>query len=150
MSVLRQQPASLLALAIVLACAAIGVPGAAKAQRPTDPAGVSTLRTLVGHYRSVAWTFERAAHRPRQRSSFVERRTKNRSYLRWTIDLWTRRAYVAREEAIVSLRKRFAVSLPRPPGLRAPLSARVGYSRRLTTALRRIYASRASRIATVR
>ncbi|HZW73387.1 MAG TPA: hypothetical protein VFF43_07555, partial [Caldimonas sp.] len=90
---MRQQPASLLALVIVLACAAIGVPGAAKAQRPTDPAPIAKLRTLIGHYRSVAWTFERAAHRPRQRTAFVERRTKNRDYLRWTIDLWTRRAY---------------------------------------------------------
>jgi len=150
MSVLRQQPVSLLALVVVLACAAIGVPGGAKAQRPTDPAPIFKLRTLIGHYRSVAWTFERAAHRPRQRTAFVERRTKNRNYLRWTIDLWTRRAYVARKEAIVSLRKRFAVSLPRPPGFRAPLSARVGYSRRLTIALRKIYAGRASRIADVR
>ena len=134
-----RQLASLVALVGLLAAAAIGVPGAARAQRPTDPASVSTLRALVGHYRSVAWTFERAAQRPRERSAFRERRTKDRRYLRWTIDLWTRRAYAAQSEAIRAIRTRLAVALPAPPSLRAPLRARVRYSRRLTLALRRIY-----------
>lgn len=134
-----RQLASLVALVGLLGAAAIGVPGAARAQRPTDPASVSTLRALVGHYRSVAWTFERAAQRPRERSAFGERRTKDRRYLRRTIDLWTRRADVAQSEAIRAIRTRLAVALPAPPSLRAPLSERVRYSRRLTLALRKIY-----------
>ena len=150
MSALRQQSFGIPALAALLSAAAVGLPGAAHAQRPTDPPSVSTLRALVGHYRSVTWTFERAAHRPRQRTSFVDRRTTNRDYLRWTIDLWTRRAYAARSAALVSLHRRFAVSLPKPPPFRASLSARVRYSRRLTHALRKIYTGRTSRAAVVR
>ncbi|HST18698.1 MAG TPA: transglycosylase family protein [Gaiellaceae bacterium] len=138
------QPASLVALVVLLAAATVGVAGAARAQRPTDPASVSTLRALVGHYRSVAWTFERAASRPRERSSFTERRTKDRRYLRFAIDLWTRRAYAAQSYAIRAIHRRLAVALPKPPGMRAPLTARVRYSRRLTIALRTIYPGKAA------
>jgi hypothetical protein len=134
-----RQPTSLVVLVVLLAAAAIGVPGAARAQRPTDPASVSTLRALVGHYRSVTWTFERAARRPRERSAFAERRTKDRRYLRWTIDLWTRRAYAAQAQAIRAIHRRLAVALPTPPGVRAPLQKRVRYSRRLTLELRKLY-----------
>jgi hypothetical protein len=133
------QPASLAALVVLLATGTVGAAGAARAQRPTDLAPVSKLRALVGHYRAVAWTFERAARRPRERSSFVERRTKDRRYLRWTIDLWTRRAYAARAKAIRAIHRRLAVALPKPPRLRAPLQARLRYSRRLTIALRGLY-----------
>ena len=134
-----RQLASLVALVGLLGAAAIGVPGAARAQRPTDPAAVSTLRALVGHYRSVAWTFERAARRPREWSGFGERRTNDRRYLRRTIDLWTRRAHAAQSEAVRAIHTRLAVALPAPPSLQAPLQARVRYNRRLTLALRRIY-----------
>jgi hypothetical protein len=134
-----RQLASLVALVGLLGAAAIGAAGAARAQRPTDPASVSTLRALVGHYRSVTWTFERAARRPRERSAFVDRRTKDRHFLRFAIDLWTRRAYTAQAEAVRALHTRLAIALPAPPTLRASLRARVRYSRRLTVALRNIY-----------
>ncbi len=135
-----RQLASLVALVGLLGAARDRCARRARApSRPTDPASVSTLRALVGHYRSVAWTFERAARRPRERSGFGERRTKDRRYLRWTIDLWTRRAHAAQSEAVRAIHTRLAVALPAPPSLQAPLQARVRYNRRLTLALRRIY-----------
>ena len=81
----------------------------------------------------------------RVRSSYGERRTRDRDYLRWVIDRWTRRAYAARSQALAAIHRRLAVSLPKPPGLRASLSARVAYSRRLALALRRIYPGRVTR-----
>ena len=135
-----RQPASLVVLVGLLAAAAIGVPGAARAQRPTDPASVSTLRALVGHYRSVTWTFERAARRPRERSAYAERRTRDRRYLRWTLDLWTRRAYAAQSQAVRNPSPAAGAWRCRGPrACSAPLQARVRYSRRLTLALRELY-----------
>jgi hypothetical protein len=136
----RQPIAVAAALAAALAVVAVGVARAATAVKPSDPGpSVVSLRSLVGHYRTVTWTFERVAHVPRVRSSYVERRTHDRDYLRWVIDRWTRRAYVARSQALAVLHRRLAVQLPRPPGLRASLQVRVAYSRRLALALRRIY-----------
>ena len=134
------------AIVVSLAAVAVGVARAAQANHPSDPSpSLATLRGLVDHYRTVAWTFEHAARVPRQPSAFAERHTRDRVYLRWSIDRWTRRAYVARGEALLALHRRFAVKLPTPPGLRAPLGATLSYNRRLTLALRRVYPGRASR-----
>jgi hypothetical protein len=129
-----------LALAVIAGALTLAVVGAAfagGARKPGAPAPVSTLRMLVGHYRSLTWTFERAAHLRRTASSFSDRRTRDRAYLRWLVDRWTRRAYVARARALGSLDRRFHVRLPQPPALRAALSKRVAYSKRLVLRLRR-------------
>lgn len=143
----RRQPTVLIAAAVAvvaLAAGALGVARAARAARPSDPS-LATLRGLVDHYRTVTWTFERAAHVPRVRSAFAERHTRDRTYLRWSIDRWTRRAYLARQQALRSLHRRFAVALPTPPRLRAPLPVTLSYDRRLTLTLRGIYPGHPSR-----
>ena len=143
----RRQPTVLIAAVVAvvaLAAGALGVARAARAARPSDPS-LATLRGLVDHYRTVTWTFERAAHVPRVPSAFAERHTRDRTYLRWSIDRWTRRAYLARQQALRSLHRRFAVALPTPPRLRAPLPVTLSYNRRLTLALRGIYPGHPSR-----
>jgi hypothetical protein len=124
------------ALVAVLAVGAL----AAQNVRPAEPkVSVSELRALADHYRSVTWTFERAAHARHTPTSFSYRRSSDRDYLRWTIDTWTRRAYLARSRALTSVHRKLDVSLPQAPALRAALSKRVSYSRQLALKLRRIY-----------
>jgi hypothetical protein len=106
---------------------------------------VSTLRALVAHYRTVTWTFERAARVRRIATSYSERRSTDRAYLDWTVDRWMRRAWSARAAAVHRIERRFAVRLPGGPGLRSPLQARLRYARRLALSLRRIYPGRVSR-----
>jgi hypothetical protein len=137
--------AVVLALLLALAAAAVGVARAAQSLRPADEASIASMRAVVGHYRTVTWTYERAARVRRERSSYTERHTNDRRYLRWVIDRWTRRAYVARRQALTALHRRLAVRLPRPPGLRASPAASVRYSRRLAISLRRIYPGHAGR-----
>lgn len=147
LTIARRQPTVFLAAAaavVALAAGTLVVARAARASRPSDPS-LATLRGLVDHYRTVTWTYERAAHVRRVPSVFVERRTGDRTYLRWAIDRWTRQAYVARRQALQSLHRRFAVALPTPPRLRAPLAVTLSYNRRLTLALRGIYPGHPSR-----
>jgi len=143
----RQLTLTLAAAAVAGALVAgiLGVARGAQAARPNDPSSVKALRGLVDHYRSVTWTFERAARVPRLRTTYTDRRTGDRTYLRWAIDRWTRRAYAARAQALRSLHHRFAVALPRPPGLRAPLGVTLSYNRQLALRLRGIYPGRVSR-----
>ncbi len=145
----RRQPTVFLAAAVAVAALSIcglGVARAARAVRPNDPSPtLATLRGLVDHYRSVTWTFEKAAHVPRDPSAFTERRARDQAYLRWSIDHWIRRAYVARRQALHFLHGRFAVALPTPPRLRAPLPVALSYNRRLALKLRSIYPGRPSR-----
>ena len=129
----------LLVLVSALAAGAVGVARAGQSMHPTDGASLSSLRATVGHYRIVTWTFERAARVPRAHTTYTERRTTDRKYLRWAIDRWTRRAYVARRQALAALHRRLALRLPRPPGLRASRAASTRYSRRLAISLRKIY-----------
>lgn len=143
----RQLALALAAVAVVGALAAgiLVVARAAQAARPNDPSSLRTMRGLVAHYRSVTWKFERVARVRRSQTTYAERRTRDRAYLRWAIDRWTRRAYVARARALRSLHRRFAVALPQPPQLRAPLDVRLTYDRRLALRLRSIYPGRVSR-----
>jgi hypothetical protein len=142
----RHLVAALAASLLLVLAVIVGVAHAARTVRPSEASpSIGSLRRLVVHYRNVAWTFERAAKVPRARTTFTESHTHDRAYLRWAIDHWTRRAYVARGQALHSLRHRFAVKLPAPPRLRAPLRATVAYNRRLTFALRGIYPGRRAR-----
>ena len=135
------------AVAVAIVAGVFGVARAAQAARSSDRSpSLETLRGLVDHYRSVTWTFERAARVPRFPSTFTERRTEDRAYLRWAIDRWTQRAYVARGQALRSLRRRFGVALPQPPGLRARLAPTLSYNRRLAVRLWSIYPGHALRL----
>jgi hypothetical protein len=135
-----------LSLAFVAAILAVGVARAAQAVHPTDPAGsIVSMRGLVDHYRSLAWTYQRAGHVPRTRTSFSYRRSSDRAYLRWAIDQWARRADAAQRRALTVIHRRLAVPLPSPPGLHAGVAARLRYSRALALRLRRIYPGRVTR-----
>ena len=132
-------PLSLVGLALIMSISLAGAANARIGMRPDQPARVAVLRALVRHYRSVTWTYERAAHVQRTPSSLVDRRSTDRRYLQWSIDTWMRRAYRAQRQAIAALRSRVLVSLPHAPTLHARLLARVTYTRRLTLSLHKIY-----------
>jgi hypothetical protein len=129
-----------LSFAVVAALLAVGVARAAQATRTTAQlASVSSLRASVDHYRSLAWTYQRADHVSRTPTSFSYRRSTDRAYLQWNLDQWARRADAAQRRALKVIHRRLAVPLPGPPGLRTPVATRLRYSRRITLRLRRIY-----------
>ena len=141
-----------LALALAAAVLAVGAARAATAahaghaaKASAAPASLASLRALVDHYRTLAWTYQRAARVPRTKTSYSYRRTTDRLYLRWTLDSWTRRAYRAEHRALSAIHKRLAVPLPRQPALRSSALARLRYSRRLALRLRRIYPGKVTR-----
>jgi hypothetical protein len=97
------------------------------------------MRALVDHYRSLAWTYQRAGHARRTPTSFSYRRSTDRPYLQWTLAQWTRHAYSAQSRALTTIHRRLAVPLPKQPGLHAAIATRLRYNRRLALRLRRIY-----------
>ena len=128
------------ALLALIATLAVGAARAAQNVHPADStASIRSLRALVDHYRAVTWQYEAAARLHRTPTSYSYRRSSDRPYLRWTIDRWTRLAYVARERSLARIHRRLDVSLPAAPGLRASLQRRLTYSRTLTLRLRKIY-----------
>jgi len=129
-----------LTVAFAIAALAVGVARAAQAVRPKGPhASIASMRALVDHYRSLAWTYQRAGHVPRTPTSFLYRRSTDRSYLQWTLAEWTRHAYAAQGRALTAIHRRLAVPLPDQPGLHAAVATRLRYNRRLALRLRRIY-----------
>jgi hypothetical protein len=141
-----------LALALAAAILAVNVARAGNASHATQamhpgvaPASVASLRALVDHYRTLAWTYERAARLPRTKTSFSYRRSTDRRYLRWTLDSWTRRAYRAQHRALSAIHKRLAVPLPAQPALRSSAFTRLRYSRKLALRLRKIYPGQVTR-----
>jgi hypothetical protein len=135
-----------LCLAGLAALVAFMLTGAASARLAPDP-GVSirSLRSLVDHYRTVTWTYERAAHERRTPTSFSDRRSADREYLEWTIDTWTRRSYHARSRALERIQRRLKVDLPHAPRLHGRLADRVSYSRAVTLRLRKLYPGHVTR-----
>ena len=138
-------PLSLLGLALILTFTLTGAAHARVGMRPDQPARVGAMRVLVDHYRDLTWTYERAAHVKRTPSSLRDRRTNDARYLQRSIDLWTRRAYLAERRAVAAIHARLLVRLPHAPALHARLFERVSYSRRLALSLRRIYPGRVTR-----
>lgn len=138
-------PLGLLAFAVVLTFALVGTAFARQALRPHQPVPVAALRSIVDHYRTLTWTYERAADRKRTPTSFSDRRSTDRAYLQWSIDTWTRRADLARRWALAKIQRRLSVRLPKAPPLYGRLSARLSYSRRVALELRRIYPGRVTR-----
>jgi hypothetical protein len=131
---------------VLAAALAVGVARGAQTMHPgRAAASVASLRSLADHYRVVTWEYQRAAKVRRTPTSLSYRRSTDRAYLRWTIDTWTRHAYVARRQALGVLHHKLAVSLPPAPALRAPLYQRVVYSKRLALRLRKIYPGRVTR-----
>ena len=128
------------ALLALIATLAVGGARAAQNVHPAEaPASIGSLRALVDHYRVVTWRYQAAAKLHRTPTSYSYRRSSDRAYLRWTIDRWTRLAYVAREHTLTRIHRRLDVNLPAAPGLRASLQRRLTYSRLLTLKLRKIY-----------
>jgi hypothetical protein len=131
---------SLLAIGAALAVAIAGAARAAHTLRPADPrTTVRGMRSAVDHYRGLTWTYQRVARQHLTPTSYSYRRSKDRSYLKWTLDVWQRHEYQARDHAIALIRRRLVVHLPHPPGLHAPLAKRIAYDRRVALRLRRIY-----------
>ena len=135
-------PLGLAALAAILAFAIVGSAFAREGVHPDQPVSINAMRSIVDHYRTLTWTYERAAHRKKTSTSFSDRHSTDRAYLQWSIDVWTRRSDLARREALARIQHRLAVHLPASPPLYARLAARVRYSRSLALNLRRIYPGR--------
>jgi hypothetical protein len=131
----------MLLIAFVLAGAAV----AKNSVRPMQPASAKALRSTIEHYRALTWTYERAAHVRRTPTSYSYRRSLDSAYLSWTVDVWTRRAYRARQAVVRHLHRKLAIALPASPGLRSRLSRRIAYTRALTLRLRRVFPGRVSR-----
>lgn len=138
-------PLSIAALAGLITFAIAGAAFARETVRPARPVAIPALRQVVEHYRTLTWTFERAARVHRTPTSFSYRHSVDREYLQWTIDTWTRRALTARDVALRRVHRRLAVAIPAPPLAHSALSRRIGYTRRLTLELRRIYPGSVSR-----
>jgi len=132
-------PLSIAALAGLITFALAGAAFAHETVRPARPVAIPALRHVAEHYRSLTWTFERAAHVRRTPTSFTYRHSTNPAYLQWTIDTWSRRASTARDAALRRVHRRLAVPIPKAPRLRSRLSTRVAYARRVALNLRRIY-----------
>ncbi|HEY6962417.1 MAG TPA: transglycosylase family protein [Gaiellaceae bacterium] len=132
-------PLSLLGLAALITVVLAGAAHAQQNVRPLAPGDVKTMRSVADHYRTITWTFERAALEHTTPTSYSYRHTTNRSYLQWTIDTWTRRAYRARNQALARVERKLAVALPKAPALHSRLAKRIAYSRRVALRLRRIY-----------
>ena len=123
----------------------LAAPASATRSTHDQARAVRAARTLVDHYRAVTWTFERAAHRHRTPTAYLDRRSTDPAYLRWAVEEWTRRAYTARRAALARIEHRLAIDLPSAPRIHSRLSSRVSYSRRLALRLRTIYPGTVSR-----
>jgi hypothetical protein len=132
-------PLSFAALAGIITFALAGAAFARDTVRPARPVAIPVLRHVVEHYRTLTWTFERAARVRRTPTSFSYRHSIDREYLQWTIETWSRRASTARDVALRRVHTRLAVAIPNPPLAHSALARRVAYTRRLTIELRRIY-----------
>ncbi len=132
-------PLSIAALAGLITFALAGAAFARETVRPARPVAIPALRQVVEHYRTLTWTFERAARVDRTPTSFSYRHSIDRDYLQWAIDTWTRRASSARDVALRRVHRRLAVAIPKPPRPHSALARRIAYTRRLTLELRRIY-----------
>jgi hypothetical protein len=130
---------SLVGLAALVTFALAGSAFARAKARPDRTVSTASLRVAVDHYRTVTWTYERAAREPRTPTAWSDRRSTDPSYLQWTIDAWMQRAYDARADALERIHRSLQVALPHAPKLHASLAARVVFSRRLTMRLRSIY-----------
>jgi hypothetical protein len=138
-------PLGIAALAAILAFALVGSAFAHDSVRPDQPVSINSMRSIVDHYRTLTWTYQRAADRKKTQTSYSDRRSTDRAYLQWSIDAWTRRADLARRDALAKIQRKLAVPLPKSPRLHARLSARVTYSRQLALSLRKIYPGRVTR-----
>jgi len=138
-------PLSLAGLAALIAFALAGSAFARESVRPDRPVSIQAMRGVVDHYRSTTWLYQRAAHVPRTPTSFSYRHTTDPSYLQWTIDVWTRRAFRARSQALGAIHRSFDVALPKAPALHGKLARRVTFARRAALALRRVYPGKVSR-----
>jgi hypothetical protein len=132
-------PLSIAALAGLITFALAGAAFARETVRPARPLAIPTLRQAAEHYRTLTWTFQKAASVRRTPTSFSYRRSENRAYLQWTIDTWTRRASTARDVALRRVHRRLALAIPEAPRPHSALWRRIVYTRRLTLALRRFY-----------
>jgi Transglycosylase-like domain len=136
---------SLAGLATAIAFVVAGAAFARQNVRPGEVASVRALRATVDHYRSLAWTYQRAAQVRRTPTAYSDRRTSDRVYLRWTVGVWTHRASAARDAALFRVHRRFDVAVPKAPGDHSALPRRVSYARRMALRLRRIFPGGASR-----
>lgn len=128
----------------MLAALALSGAGPASARPAVHPAGssVADLRAEADHYRSLTWVYQRAARAPRTPTSFSYRHSGSRTYLRWTIAVWTRRSYRAHVRALARIRRRVRIGLPKVAPPHAPLVRRLRSERLLAERLEQIFPGR--------
>jgi hypothetical protein len=103
------------------------------------------MRASADHNRSVAWTYQRAAKLHHTPTTFSYRRSTDRAYLQWTVNMWQKHEHTARLAALHALKRRLDLSLPAGPGPHASLARRIAYAHTLTVRLQRIYPGRPAR-----
>ena len=129
------KPLSAVALAVI---ALVGVSRGSAQSSPTATAhDLAALRGTIDHYRRVTWTFERSAHLARTPTSFLYRRVRDETYLRWSLHHWERSSRIARRRALAALHRRFLVAVPRAPRQLASVQSGILYNRRLVVVLGR-------------
>jgi hypothetical protein len=129
---------------VLLTGLALGGAAPASARPAVHPAGpsIAALRAEVDHYRSLTWVYQRAARAPRTRTSFSYRRSGSRTYLRWTVAVWTARSYRAHVRALARIRRRAGIGLPRVAPPHASLVRRLRSERLLAERLEQIFPGR--------
>lgn len=135
---------SLGGLVLALAFTLGGAASARTTVRPVEPS-VAELRAVADHYRSLTWTYQRAALARTTPTTFSYRHSASRTYLRWTIGVWTVRSYRAHVRALARIRHRLRVRLPHAAPIHASLARRLASERRLALKLERIYPGHAPR-----
>jgi hypothetical protein len=130
---------SLLGLAAVITFVVAGSAFARQSVRPGHVTSVRALRAAVDHYRTLTWTFQRAAHVRRTPTAYSDRRSTDAAYLQWSANTWMRRADAARDRALGRIHRTLSVALPDAPRLHSRLARRLSYSRAVALKLRRIY-----------
>ena len=133
-------PLSIAALAGLITFALAGAAFARETVRPARPVAIPALRQVAEHYRTLTWTFERAASVRRTPTSFSYRHSVDRDYLQ--LDDRHLDAPCATRPATspsAASTAGSAVAIPKPPLPHSAFARRIAYTRRLTLELRRIY-----------
>jgi hypothetical protein len=107
------------------------------------PVAPASVVVAVAGYRRLTWTYDRIAHVRRSSILGSVKRPAVKTP-RGVLDLWKRRADLARRAALATLRRTIGVRLPVAPGAHASPARQRAYSKRLALALERIFPEHAT------
>jgi hypothetical protein len=129
--------------AIALLCAFSAAAGTATsvvtsragaAERASAAKTAAVTPAEIGHYRRIAWRWQRTMGTPRTRSSFSAERSPDPAYRRWVLRLWQQRARRAQREASVWLSARVRLVQARVGHLERVMGIRRGPLRQTASA----------------